>query len=504
MTIPRLTRPAGLSTLAVSSRLSTLARDNLLFTLALGAGACLRLLAVIGYPGMRWFVGDSFLYLWAALRPRPDLSKTVGYSFFLRALEPAHSLILVAVVQHLMGLAVAVLCYALMRTAAVPRHWAALAAAPVLLDGNEIQLEHMMMAETLFTFLAVVSTALLLWRPRPPWPACLAAGLLTGYAIIVRTEGIGLPLILAGYLAIRRAGWRPLLAVIAGAAAPVAGYALWFHSQTGDYALTRSEGIYLWGRVSSFAECDQIKPPADERSFCLATPPARRLPPGAIIWQTPQVHEMPGGPVSPSGNKLLRDFAVRAILAQPAGYLRAIAGNTGMAFDWRRYPYPSAYSASLNYFHPSPQAVPDRSWIPGGTAAGDVRAYGRASPSRVIKPAASLIAGYQKLFYTWGPLFGAILVTGLGGLIRFRHRLGGPGLLPWVSAVTALMSPIALAGFSYRYLLPVLPFGCLAAGMAFAAGHGGGAAPDAGPPAAAGTSQDAAVTAAQGDAMRLS
>jgi hypothetical protein len=486
------------------SRLAGLARDNWLFTLALGAGVILRLLAVAGYPGMLWFVGDSFLYLGAALRPLPDLSKTIGYSFFLRALEPFHSLILVAVVQHLMGLAIGVLVYLLLRRARVARHWAALAAAPVLLDGNEIELEHMMMAETLFTFLVMISVALLLGRPRPSWQACLLAGLLAGYAVIVRTEGVLIPLVLAGYLLVHRLGWRAVLAVVVGCGAPVTGYALWFHSWTGQYALTRSEGFYLWGAVSPFAECTQMKPPASERRFCLATPPAERLPPGAIIWVAPQVRDVPGGPVSARDNRLLTDFAVRAVLAQPADYLRNIADDVGRAMDWRRYPYPSRGTVSYSYFHLQPQVVPDRTWIPGGTALSDVRAYGRASPSRVRKPVAVLIAGYQRVFYTWGPLLGAILVIGLGGLVRFWRRLGGAGLLPWAAAVILLVSPMALAGFDYRYLLPVLPFSCLAAGLAAAPKR---AEAPSGP---LGMAEDTAGTAGgttgtpQGEAIRLS
>jgi hypothetical protein len=473
-----LARSNRLSALARSdglARLSALARDNRLFALVLGAGALLRLLAVVGYPGTLWFVGDSFLYLGAALRPVPDASKTVGYSFFLRALEPFHSLLLVAALQHLMGLAIGAGIYVLLRRAGVARPWAALAAAPVLLDGNEIELEHMMMAETLFTFLVMASVALLLWRPRPSWPVCLLAGLLAGYAVIVRTEGVPIPVVLAGYLLVRRMGWRPLLAIVAGCVAPVAGYVFWFHSSTGQYALTSSEGFYLWGAVSPFAQCAQLKPPADERRFCLSTPPARRLPPGAIIWQAPQVRHLPGGPATPRADRLLTNFAARAILAQPADYLRTVAGDVGRAVDWRRPAYPSAGTVYYYRFHLTPEWIPDRIWIPGGTSLSDIRAYGRASPSRVIKPVAALMADYQGIFYTWGPLLGAILLAGFGGLIRFWRRLGGDGLLPWVTAVVLLVVPMALAGFDYRYLIPVLPFSCLAAGLAAAPRRSGAA-----------------------------
>ena len=151
--------------------------------MALAAGAGLRLVAMIGYPGALWFAGDSYVYLGAALRPQPNLSKTTGYSLFLHALEPFHSLTLVAGLQHLMGLAVAVMIYLLLRRNGVSQRWATAATLPVLLDGFVIEDEHMVMAEALFTFLVMLSMLLILWHGADPavrgrsrcWRACWPA-----------------------------------------------------------------------------------------------------------------------------------------------------------------------------------------------------------------------------------------------------------------------------------------------------------------------------------------
>ena len=138
--------------IALFARLRALIERNRLFAVALAAGAGLRLLAMLGYPGALWFPGDSYVYLGAALRLQPNKSKTTGYSLFLKALEPFHSLTLVAGLQHLMGLGIAVMIYVLARRSGVPQGWATAATLPVLFDGFFIEDEHMVMAETLFTF----------------------------------------------------------------------------------------------------------------------------------------------------------------------------------------------------------------------------------------------------------------------------------------------------------------------------------------------------------------
>ena len=463
-------------------RLRALIMANKLFTLVLAAGAVLRLITVLGYPGALWFAGDSYVYLGAALRLRPVLSKSTGYSLFLKVLEPFHSLTLVTIVQHLMGLAIAVLLYVLLRRARVPKLWATLATVPVLLNGFQVELEHMIMADTLFMFLLVVAATILLWRRRPSWPAVLVAGLLTGYAVTVWSGGLILPVVFFVFVIVRRMGWRALAAIVAGCAVPIVGYAAWFHSWSGTFALTQSEGFYLYGRMSSFADCAKINPPAGERYLCLSTPANKRLPPGTLIWHIPQVHEVPGGPVSVAGNKVLRDFAIRAAEAQPVSYAHVIVDGLVLSVDWKRYNYPSKGTVYDYYFHTKPQEVPYHVWIPPKTARQDIQAYGHQGISRVVKPFAYLMSGYERVFYLYGPLFGLILVLGLGSIVRVTRRPGGgfrlerwragpsamPSALPWACAVVLLVFPIAVADFDYRYVLPVIPFACLAAGLAFA------------------------------------
>jgi hypothetical protein len=277
-------------------------------------------------------------------------------------------------------------------------------------------------------------------------------------------------------------GWLAAVALAVGCLAPVAAYAGWFHHWYGSYNLTRSEGFYLWGRVSSFAECSVIKPPADELKICPSGSPSSRTPPGDYIWHAPQVHnDLAGGPVTSANNALLTNFAIRAVEAQPFGYAEAVIKGLALVVEWPRHAYPDPGTVSYYYFPLQPQTIPDltnHEWIPGGTAYQDAVHYGHANPSTIVEPFAALIALYEHVVYTWGPLLGLILLAGLGGVVRIeglrerRPRLiwsrRSGSMMPWVTAIVLLVSPIAVADFDYRYLLPVLPFAGLAAGLAFA------------------------------------
>src|SRR5580693_2020701 len=279
------------------SRLRQLARENRLFSWALAAGALLRLITILGYPGALFFYGDSYVYLGAALRPQPNLSKVTGYSFFLRALLPFHSLTLVVTIQHLMGLAVAVMIYVLLRRNGVSKLWSTVATLPQLLDGYIIEDEHLIMTETLFTFLLMIVMLIVLWKPRPAWWSLLIAGVLAGCASLVRTDGEVVLAVIPLFLLIRGWSWKTLR----GSLLPIASYEGWFHdyypqSQYHGYETSLAQGFFLWGRVSSFVNCAVIKPTGEDAKICPTDAIADRTPPGNYVWENPYIHSSPLNP----------------------------------------------------------------------------------------------------------------------------------------------------------------------------------------------------------------
>src|SRR5580704_14144161 len=189
---------------AVIWRSSTrLIAGNRLFAVVLIPALALRVAAELGYRWQSWF-NDSFTYVRAAVTLTPNTTRPSGYPLYLWLLSPAHSYLLVTASQHLMGLLVAVMIYAIARHRFGAPAWiAVLATLPVLYDGFEIQLEHLIMSATLFLFLAMAAGTVLLWSPRPSWRACLAAGLLLGLSTTVRSTGLALIPVFGLYLLIR-------------------------------------------------------------------------------------------------------------------------------------------------------------------------------------------------------------------------------------------------------------------------------------------------------------
>jgi hypothetical protein len=459
---------------------------NRLFAAAVVPAVALRVDAELGYRWQSWF-NDSFTYVRAAVTLTPDTTRPSGYPLYLWLLSPAHSYLLVTASQHLMGLLVAVMIYALARHRFGAPAWVAvLATLPVLYDGFEIQLEHLIMADTLFLFLAMAAVTIAAWSPRPSWRACLAAGLLLGVSSVVRPTGLPLLAVLALYVIIVNwRGWRPLVAGLAACgvafAVPVLGYEAWYESAHGEFAMTDSTGVFLYSRVMTFADCSRMSLPTDLLPLCTSVPPDKRPIAQAYIWTPISPLSRYSEPMfSPTVNKLAENFAIAAIEAQPLDYARTVWDDTAASFEWNRSVFPNGQTYDAYLFSYQPLEVPAGPY--GGYQSVEAY-YAHGSPQTVVvNPFAAVIRNYQRYVWLPGTVYGVILLVGLFGIVRRWRRAGRAALLPWLCSLALIVVPAATAEFDYRYVTTAVPFACLAAAMAFGtaglARRGAGGGPD--------------------------
>ncbi len=451
--------------------------DHRLFILVLAPAVLLRVDAELGYRWQSWF-NDSFEYLANTISFSLDPTRVSGYSIWLRILEPFHSYALITILQHLEGLSVGVMVYTLARHRFGAKAWVAtLAAVPVLYDGFEIQLEHLILSDVPFLFLVMLATTLLLWNPAgPSTRVCAVIGLLLGLAAVLRSIGLPLVAVFVVYMIIRRVNWRKVAAAIVVCAIPVFAYAGVFYLEHGQFAMSDATGVFLYSRVMSFANCSVIHPPADELELC---PPSNHPDSLGIaqnyIWTPPtNLDYFPPPKFTAVPNQLGENFAIRAIEAQPLGYLEAVVHDTVMAFGWKRIVFPQAATYDEYLFGTSSLPIPNWDRVNLGKYQTYASFYVRGNPlTQVVNPFATIIRVYQEYVWLPGTIYCLILLAGLGGIVLAWRRLGGEALLPWAISFAMILVPAATAEFDYRYVLPAVPFACLAAVMAFSRGTAG-------------------------------
>jgi hypothetical protein len=447
-------------------------RRHWLAAALLAAGLVLRVLAQLAYRPALFYI-DTTRYLYDAQGMDP-----VGYKGPLRAILLVANFDAVAAIQHLLGLAMAVVIYLLLLRRGAPRWLAALAIAPVLLDAYQLQAEQTIMPGPWFEALIVAGLAILLWPPRTSWRGAVAAGLVLGTSATFAQVGEALILPAAIYLLVAGGGWRHAIgkaaALCAAFVLPILAYSTGSYLIAGDFFLSHSGVTSFYGRMAAAADCATIRLPSAERGMC----PIRAQQALGSDW----LEYGAGSPIRPyySGlpradtDRLISDFNRRVLTQQPLRVLGAVNRDVLKLFALTRTTSPGDTPIARWQFQTTfPYYPPHATMQIVGTA---VDRFGGGRPA-VWRPAAAFLRSYQiGGGYTPGPLLAVFFLAGLAGSAAVLRKRADPGtrllalacLLFFTSAVSVTLVS-DLFQFSWRYQLPALvtlaPAGALGIGV---------------------------------------
>jgi hypothetical protein len=449
-------------------------RRHWVLALLIAGGLVLRVVTQFAYePALLFIDSKKYLYgtsfgetAWGSFDP-------IGYT--LLVLKPVlmfTNLGFVALLQHVLGLGMAVALYVLMLRRGVARWLAALAVAPVLLDAYQLNAEQTIMPDVLFEALVVTGIVLLLWRPRPALPFVILAGLALGTSAPVRQVGEALILPALIYVLAAARDWRTRLlqgaVLIVCFALPVVGY-MGYSKVILHYGfeLSNMGDAYLYGRAAHATDCATLKLPANQQPLCPTPAQALKFGVDGLVNNpgSPRVEYDPVNVrigVEEDTIPLQREFAYAVIKQQPMRVVGDITRDSIKIFALTRNTVAGDTPIKRWQFQNVYPTFP-----PGITAKGShsatrvFAAAGGGGKARVRRPLAVGLRFYQlDGGYTPGPVFLLGLLLGLGGIFTFGRRrdpdhLSLACLLITGSAVAVLLGA-DLYEFSWRYQLPAL------------------------------------------------
>ena len=256
-------------------------------------------------------------------------------------------------------------------------------------------------------------------------------------------------------LSLRRTA-LPVAALLLAFLGPLAAYATWFNSVNGTYAITSSGGSFLYGRVSTFADCRNFYVPPEERILCpgQAVGHRPRLQGSTVNWYTwarfgnalsPRFKV----PFIPERLSLPGRFARRAIVAQPDDYFRAVSHDFLRGFAPTRTRHGDELPISRWQF--TPENPPFSKFTPAVLArTGDHPLSSRPGLGRFLR-------GYQRFGFTWGPVLVLSVIAALLALLGVggARRSGLRTAVFLFAAVPLILfgSTVAANTFTWRYQL---------------------------------------------------
>jgi hypothetical protein len=422
--------------------------------------------ALLFIDSKKYIFGTDFTNtVWGAFDP-------LGYSLLvLRPVLMFAGLAYAALLQHVLGMAMAGALYVLMLRRGLARWLAALAVAPVLLDAYQLNAEQTIMPDVLFEALLVAGIVLLLWRPRPALALVILGGLALGASGTVRQVGEALIAPALIYVVVAARGWRTRLlhgAVLTFCfALPLVGYmgysAVILHY---GFELSNMGDAYLYGRTAHAADCATLKIPASERPLCPSAPVSATLGVDGLV-NTKTAPRVLYQPVNIQLGQLIDTLPMQRALAysvlrqQPLRVAGDIARDSVKTFALTRNTEQGDTPIARWQFQIGYPYYPPGITRHGGNSASRVFAQaGGGGYARVHWRADAVLRDYQLHGgYTPGPVFLLGLLAGIAGIFTLRRRRD-PGLALACVLITGCAVAVLLGAdlyeFSWRYQLPAL------------------------------------------------
>ncbi len=305
-------------------------------------GLALRVVAIASTWPANITLEDGY-EVYAGYNPFADPQHPAGYPLILGAIGAfSRNITLTVLVQHLAGLCAALLLWDATRRVTQSRWAGLLPAAVVLLNPDEIFVEHAVMSESwalLFTAVGLYAAVRVFDDPAPWWRWPLLTGVAMGLAVTIRSSA--LPVIAVTLLALilirprpfraLREQWRAPTAAAGAAALVLLAFALGNAAWGPRLELAPSPGWYLYGRAAQFADCSHFTPPAGTRGLCQIRPQSSR--PGSTSYlfdpKSPAVRLFGG---IGKNDALVGSWARRAARAQPEDF-----ASTAWTYLWAYY-----------------------------------------------------------------------------------------------------------------------------------------------------------------------
>jgi hypothetical protein len=430
-------------------------------------GIALRILAIVSWWPVTPTLEDGY-QRFAAINVFIDPQHPVGYDLIVAGLGAiTRQVAFTVLVQHLAGLASALLFGAATRRVTGSAWARLLPAGIVLLDPDVVFLEHSIMSEIwviLAIAFALYGAVRVAEEPVPWWRWPLLTGAALAAAVMIRSAALPLVAVVAlALLLVRPRRVRATLVVVGTSLLLLLAFAGLNAVEGQRFGIEPSPGWYLYGRVAQFADCRRFTPPARTARLCETRPLSQR--PTAYFYTFES-----GSPAVKlfgafgSDDATVGGWARRALEAQPGAFLR-------MAWVYLRGYFvpgslPRRISAGSTGLDPQLDfANPGNPFIVAAIQQ-DLERYYYPFKTHTLHVGLRVLRAWQRVVrFGATALFVATLLTAVGLAVGpRRYRVGA--LMFGVGGLSLLLAPALTGTYSGRYTVPMA--GSLAASAAIA------------------------------------